>query len=309
MRRDQPKSQAHSEDHLVESRKYWWNDDYLDLLAQRLELDQCTALADIGCGKGMMAFKLAPHLPEGARVFGLDIEPRYIRAAKRQAKKRAELPVSFEFQTGTAYEIPLEDAQLDLAVCQTLLIHLERPRAAIAEMMRVVRPGGWLVAMEPNNLVPNLMFDRYVETDYDIEDVLELVAFRLRCEKGKKALGEGFSSLGDVVPDLFSQAGLEDIHVWLSDKAMPIIPPYETREMRIRVAQLITWLESGDGGFGYEENLRYYLAGGGSRAEFDLYWQRLALYKIALLQKLKEGTFISAGGSMMYIVAARKPEA
>ena len=300
-------AKAHSEDHLVDAREYWWNEDYLTLLAERLELDQCQAMADVGCGKGMMSFRLASYLSPGASIYALDMERKYIKAAKQRVRHRNPAPdVSFHFEEGDAHDLPFANEQMDLALCQTLLIHVEDPYRVIKEMMRSTREGGWVVAMEPNNLAPNLMFDRYIETDYDVEEVLEMVEVRLRIEKGKKRLGEGFNSLGDVLPDLFQRAGLRDIQVWLSDKAMPIIPPYETKEMRVRVAQMISWIESGEAGFGYDENLRYYLAGGGKKDEFEAYWQRVSLYKLSMLKKLKQQEFISAGGSIMYVVAGRK---
>jgi len=298
------RKKAHSEDYLVDSRDYWWNEDYLALLADRLDLDQCENLADIGCGKGMMAFRLCYYLPEFAQIWGIDKEAQYIKAANRYAtKKMHPTPVDFHFVTGDAYELPLDDKSMDVSLCQTLLMHLEDPLKAIEEMKRITRPGGRIIAFEPNNLVGSLMFDKFAETDYQIEDVLELVEIRLRCEKGKKALGEGFSSVGDVLPDLFLQSGLKEVKVWMSDKAMSIIPPYDTREMRFRVAQLITWIEDGEAVFNYDDTLRYYLAGEGNRADFDRYWQRLVLYRINLLERLKKGEFVSAGGSVMYIVS------
>ncbi len=303
MNRKQTKPKAHSEALLVESREHWWNEDYLDLLAGRLDLEHAMDLIDIGCGKGMMAFRLSKYLPEGARVWGIDQEEKYIKSARRYAaKKMGDRSVEFHFMRGDAYEIPLEDDSVDMSVCQTLLIHLESPLAAIREMKRITRPGGTVIAFEPNNLVGSLMFDHYRETDYAIADVMELVEMRLRIEKGKKLLGEGFSSLGDVLPDLFLKAGLSELKVWLSDKAMSIIPPYETREMRLRVTQLITWIEDGDAIFNYDENLRYYIAGGGAKDDFDMYWQRLQLYRMYLLEQLKTEQFVTAGGSIMYIV-------
>ncbi|MEM9986483.1 MAG: class I SAM-dependent methyltransferase [Bacteroidota bacterium] len=307
MRRDGNSTKAHSEDQLVEAREYWWNEDYLKLLAERLDLATCDQIADIGCGQGLMSFKLASHLPDGAQVHGLDLERKHIKTAKQTARHRkTNRQIDFHFQEGDAHVLPYDDEQMDLTVCQTLLIHIEDPSIVIQEMQRVTAEGGWVVALEPNNLVPNLMFDRYIETDYDVEEVLEMVEVRLRIEKGKKRLGEGFNSLGDVLPDLFKKAGLSDIRVWLSDKAMPIIPPYESREMRIRVAQMISWIEAGEAGFGYDENLRYYLAGGGKKDAFEAYWQRVSLYKLSMLKKLKQQEFISAGGSVMYVVAGRK---
>ncbi len=306
MRNQQNTKSSHSESHLNDAREYWWNEDYLALLADRLDIIDCESLADIGCGKGMMAFKFAPYLPPGAAVFGIDQDPKYIRAARRSAQKQGALSsLSFEFSIGSAYDLPYDDQQMDITLCQTLLIHLEHPLEAIREMQRITKPGGWILALEPNNLVQHLMFDRYQETNYHVQDLLDMMEIRLRIEKGKKALREGFSSLGDVLPDLFYKAGLSDIHVWLSDKALQIIPPYDTREKRLRVGQLISWLESGQGGLGYEENLRYYLAGDGKKTAFEAYWHKVVAYKLLLLDKLKNQEYISAGGGVMYIVAAR----
>lgn len=298
---------AHSSSHLNEARDYWWNEDFLGLLADRLDLARVQAMADIGCGKGMMAFRLAPYLSPGAAIFGLDQEARYIKAAQKAASKFSDSN-RFHFSTGDAYALPWADQQMDLSLCQTLLIHLENPAAAIEEMKRITRPGGCILALEPNNLVQQLMFDRYQETDFRVEEVLQVMEVRLRMEQGKKMLGKGYSSLGDVVPDLFQQAGLENIQVWLSDKALQIIPPYDTKEKRVRVAQLVSWLEEGNGGLGYEENLNYYLAGGGKKADFQRYWQRVLAYKDLLLQKISDQEHISAGGGVMYIVAGWLPE-
>ena len=50
------------------------------------------------------------------------------------------------------------------------------------------------MALEPNNLVQHLLFDRYQDTDYEVEDILRVI--RLRIEKGKKLDGRGFNSSG-----------------------------------------------------------------------------------------------------------------
>ena len=302
----QNNSPAHSADHFGEARAYWWNDDFLSLIAERLELSTCQKVADIGCGTGEMTFRIAPYLDSGASVVGLDQEEQHLKKARQKARHRKKAKnVDFEFVVGDASTLPFDDGQFDLTLCQTLLIHTEDPLRVINEMKRITAPGGYVVALEPNNLVPHLMFDRYVETDYKVEDMLEMIEVRLRCEQGKKRLGQGFSSLGDVLPDLFSQAGLTDIQVWQSDKALALIPPYDTREKRVRAAQLVDWLENDQGGLGYEENLRYYRAGGGKKEAFDTYWHRVSLYKTSMLQLLKEQRYISAGGQLMSVVKGK----
>lgn len=299
-------SEGHSEDVLTEGREYWWNDDFLELTANRLHFQDCYNVADIGCGTGTMTFALSRYLPETTVLHGVDTERRHIRKATQRSRKENGKPgQTFRFVEGDATDIPFADNEMDLSFCQTLLIHVEDPAIVLQEMKRITRDGGWILALEPNNLVTSLMFDTYEQTRYSIPELLKIVEVRLRCENGKRNLGLGFNSLGDALPDLFQQAGLKDIQVWISDKALSCIPPYDTREKRVRVSQLIEWLESGTGGFNYDQNYRYFKAGGGSKSDFNAYWANWLIHKEELLKDLKEQRFISAGGSLMYIVAGR----
>lgn len=305
---EEDEEKKHSEEHLGPAREYWWNDDYLELLANRLYIPYTQTLVDIGCGKGMMGFKFSKYLPDGATVYGVDYEPGYIEEAQQRAQSVYQYnKINYEFKVGNATDIPLPDNFADLTLCQTLLIHVKNPQRVIDEMIRVTKPGGWVLALEPNNLVPNLMFDRYGETDFDVETTLDVLEIKLRIEKGKKNLGEGFNSLGDVIPDLYLKAGLLDTKVWISDKALAIIPPYDTQEKMLRVEQMLQWVETEAMGYDYQDNLNYYLAGGGTKDKFDTYWQKLLYNKIMLKQKLQNEAYVSAGGSLVYIVVGRKP--
>ncbi|WP_347160147.1 class I SAM-dependent methyltransferase [Pontibacter chitinilyticus] len=305
---EEHEEKKHSEEHLGPAREYWWNDDYLELLANRLYLPYTQTLVDIGCGKGMMGFKFSRYLPDGATVYGVDYEPGYIQEAQQRAQSvYGHNSINYQFKVGNATEIPLPDNIADITLCQTLLIHVKNPQRVIEEMIRVTKPGGWVLALEPNNLVPNLMFDRYGETDFDVESTLDVLEIKLRIEKGKKNLGEGFNSLGDVIPDLYLKAGLLDTKVWISDKALSIIPPYDTQEKLLRVEQMLQWVETEAMGYDYQDNLNYFLAGGGDKEKFDAYWQKLLYNKITLKQKLQREEYVSAGGSLVYIVAGRKP--
>lgn len=302
--RNNPNTEAHSVDVLTEGREYWWNEDFLELTARRLNFSECRNVADIGCGTGTMSFALAPHFSSEAVVYGLDAERLHIRKAIQRARKD-DSGRAFKFVEGDAADIPFDDGMMDLSFCQTLLIHVEEPVRVLNEMKRITRDDGWILALEPNNLVTSLMFDNYRQTEFSVPELMRIVEVRLRCENGKRKLGLGFNSLGDAVPDLFQQVGLRDIRVWISDKALSCIPPYDTREKRVRVSQLIEWLESGTGGFDYDTNYRYFKAGGGNKSDFNAYWANWMIHKEELLRDLKAQRFISAGGSLMYIVAGR----
>jgi SAM-dependent methyltransferase len=103
----------------------------------------------------------------------------------------------FEYRQGEAERLPFPDDSFDLTTCQTVLIHLRDPAAAIAEMRRVTRPGGLVAVAEPNNLTETLFLDS-ISNQAGVDEIVERVRFQLTCERGKVALGEGDNSLGDL---------------------------------------------------------------------------------------------------------------
>jgi ubiquinone/menaquinone biosynthesis C-methylase UbiE len=93
---------------------------------------------EIGAGNGM---NFAHYPPEVARVLAVEPEARLRELAERQAK-RAE--VSIEVVDGTADQLPAEDASFDAAVASLVLCSVPDVAAALAEIHRVLRPGGQL---------------------------------------------------------------------------------------------------------------------------------------------------------------------
>jgi SAM-dependent methyltransferase len=83
--------------------------------------------------------RAAAVAPGGA--FGIDIEPRQVGAARALAAQRSARHVQFE--TGSIYELPFPDASFDAVYAQALLVHLSAPVAALNEMRRVLKPGGF----------------------------------------------------------------------------------------------------------------------------------------------------------------------
>jgi ubiquinone/menaquinone biosynthesis C-methylase UbiE len=58
---------------------------------------------------------------------------------------------AFDFRVGSAYELPIEDDSVDLAICQCVLMHLEDPMKAVSEMKRATKKvdklSPWSLAM------------------------------------------------------------------------------------------------------------------------------------------------------------------
>lgn len=169
----------------------------------------------------------------------------------------------------------------------------------------VERAGARVVA-EPNNLSESLLLDS-ISNQASIDEIVALVPFQLTCERGKVALGEGDNSLGDRVPGLFVAEGLAEVEVHVNDKATAVFPPYAasaqrafTEDARDRVARrLWNWSEA--------DARRFFVAGGGSEADFAAHFARGLANREAIVRGLDDGTYHGIIGGAFYLVAGRKP--
>jgi SAM-dependent methyltransferase len=211
------------------------------------------------------------------------------------------------YQQGVAEQLPFADGSFDLVTCQTLLIHVRDPGGVIDEMVRVVRPGGQVLVAEPNNRAA-LLVETNVSAAADIDRKIEAVRFGLMLERGKEMLGEGNSSVGDLLPGLFAEAGLRDIHAYVADKAALLLPPYK-RESQQVLRQ--AWLDHAREGFWTTDRAeaeRYFVAAGGDPADFARLWERRIEEERAGALALEENRLHTAGGVIHCVVGGRKPE-
>lgn len=300
----------HSEEWINEDRDYWWNEDYIELLLQRLNLKNISALADIGCGKGYMSYKFLPHLDNITHIYGRDIEKAHIEDAINKSKIFTD--VNFDFKVGNAQNIDITDECVDLSVCQTLLLHLENPQKTVMEMKRITKTGGTVIAIETNNSINSLIRNNIVgENDItsnidDIDKTLKQLEYDLIIQKGIYNLKEGYLSIGDSVPKLFYEAGLKDITVSILDKACSLIPPYDTKEKKIRANELLTMIDNSLSEYDYTQMLKYYLAGGGQKENFDEIWNFQKTETQKIKKAILDEKYIMPGGALMYIVTGKK---
>src|SRR5262249_21242339 len=83
--------------------------------------------------------------PEGVRLTGIDLSPVMLGIARGRA---AELGRAISLREGDAQALPFPDAAFDTVVCTLGLCGFPDHRAAIAEMHRVLRPGGTLLLLD-----------------------------------------------------------------------------------------------------------------------------------------------------------------
>ncbi|MFM2304112.1 MAG: hypothetical protein RLZZ135_1522 [Cyanobacteriota bacterium] len=299
---EQTNQKLHSADYFNDARDFWWNLDFLKLMAQRWQIQDIGTVLDVGCGQGHWGQILAQFLPTNATVVGIDREPKWIEAANCRSQKSG-LEKRFSYELGNAEAIPFPDCAFDLVTCQTLLIHVPDPVAVLKEMLRVLKPGGLLAVAEPNNLANRLMFNN-LSAGESIKEICQDVEFHLSCERGKIKLGEGNNSIGDLIPGYFAEIGLQNIQVYIGDKTSPMFPPYASKEQQVSKQLCLDWLDRGT--WEQDEALRYFLAGGGTALDFEAHWLRMLQGNQLVKASLLNQTFHSSGGSMMYLISGRK---
>lgn len=277
-------------------------------MAARWRLGEAASLADIGCGQGHWSRLLYPYLRSPARLTGVDREARWVAEAEQNFRCAfpEATPDRFRFLAGDAMQLPLPDAAFEVVTCQTLLMHLARPLEALREMLRVLRPGGLLICVEPNNFWNYLAFSSLTGTE-PTERLVRRFEFWLRYHRGKLAEGQGDHTLGDLLPGYFARMGLTHIVVHQSDRAAALFPPYDAAAQRALIEQDRVWRASRTGPYEREAVRRCVLAGGGTKEFFERgFADELERFRREQ-QAMAEGSYHAAGGSLCYLVSGRKP--
>lgn len=160
-----------------------------------LQVAPGAAVLDAGCGAGQDAVALSALVGPQGRVVGVDSSQVMLSQAVERATKSGS-PV--EFRLGDAQRLAFDDDTFDGVRSSRLLCHLDEPRRALTEMIRVLRPGGHLVAIEPDH------------------DTLVIASPQRDCtRKIVNAFGDGFREgwTGRWLPVWCRELGLRDVQV------------------------------------------------------------------------------------------------
>jgi SAM-dependent methyltransferase len=102
---------------------------------------------DVGCGFGLETLRLAELVAPDGKVTGVDLSVDFIAEARRRA---AAAGLDVELAPGDAQQLPFPDAAFDVTRTERVLIYLDDPLRALAEMVRVTRPGGRVAIIAPD---------------------------------------------------------------------------------------------------------------------------------------------------------------
>lgn len=115
----------------------------LGALVELVPEDPQASWLEVACGPAAISRALAPRL---GSVHGVDLTPAMVEKASEEAA--AEGLTNTQFAVGDATGLELEDGSFDGAITRFSFHHIPAPWRVMAEMARVVRPGGWVVVSD-----------------------------------------------------------------------------------------------------------------------------------------------------------------
>ncbi len=162
-------------------------EDSLRLVREAVGVGAGDVVLDVACGPGIVACDFARH---ASRVAGLDLTPAMIeRARAHQAEQGL---TNLDWRVGDVSSLPFEPCSFDVAFTRYSFHHLLNPAGALAELVRVARPGGRVVVVD--------VYSSSAEQGAAYDQ-----AEKLRDPSHVRALGL------DELTGLFEKAGLEDL--------------------------------------------------------------------------------------------------
>lgn len=113
-------------------------------------------LLDVACGTGIVARTAADLVAPNGKVIGLDLNEAMLAVARRTRP-------GIEYHQGDAAALPFPDRSFDVVLCQLALMFFPDRAQALAEMGRVVTPGGTVAAVVPSRLDTQVAFSAFVD--------------------------------------------------------------------------------------------------------------------------------------------------
>lgn len=204
-------------DYLKLTRSLYLNIDYLQFLIEKVwKITKKVDVIDFGCGYGYLGLVLMSLLPNGSSYTGVDISEKLINKGKEIFKK---LPFNHKFILSSANNVPEKDDTFDIAICNSVLMHIPEPDAVLAEMKRITKNDGMIITCESNwNTVNALLYIDGIKKS-KITDLGFLQILFERIHEKTKTDG----NIGMKMPVIMARNNIKNIQARISDSVRIIL--------------------------------------------------------------------------------------
>lgn len=172
-----------------------WTEELRRYLLNSIDLSRVNSIIEIGIGTGAVLNSIQSLISsrEGKQfqIFGLDVNLNHLQQA-------AKFTPDALLVCGDAHQLPYLDSAFDIAYCHFLLLWVANPKAVLEEMKRVIRSGGWIMALAEPDYGGRIDYpEKLIELGQLQEQALRLQGAETR--------------VGRRLQGLFYQVGLESI--------------------------------------------------------------------------------------------------
>ncbi len=157
---------------------------WVPMLCDAAHLRNGQRVLDVGCGTGVVTRAAASRVEPGGRVIGLDLNEAMLRVARRVSPR-------LDFRHGDAASLPFPDQSFDVVLSQMALMFFPDPGRSLAEIGRVLRPGGTAAVLVPGPLEHQPGFAPFVASAarHVGPDALNLLTTYFTCGDAERLTG------------------------------------------------------------------------------------------------------------------------
>ena len=204
-------------DYLKLTRSLYLNIDYLQFLVEKVwKITKKVDVVDFGCGYGYLGLVLMPLLPNGSSYTGVDISEELINKGREIFKS---VPFNHKFIVSSANGVPEKADTFDIAICNSVLMHIPEPDAVLAEMKRITKKDGMIISCESNwNAVNALMYIDGIKKSKITDLGFLQILFERVYEKTKTD-----GNIGMKMPVIMARNNIKNIQARISDAVRIIL--------------------------------------------------------------------------------------
>jgi ubiquinone/menaquinone biosynthesis C-methylase UbiE len=187
-------------------RERWWNDDFTEFLAETLRPRPGNRILDVGCGEGTAEIRIGRLHVSQIRMVGVDLMIERVMVAQHETAAHNQ---RVAYATADACHLPFLDQVFDSTFCVAVLQHIGDVETAVAEFSRVTRPGGRVLAVEPDNRARY----GYSATPAGLKAFETSARFFAALSAARHEVTDG--AVGPRLPELFAKHAIEPLGVRL----------------------------------------------------------------------------------------------